>query len=53
MFKNCEFEGRCENEDMNCEYCQYNDYEVLQDFFSWNGESEEPTQEELDNAVRH
>ena len=53
MFKDCEFEGRCSNEDIECEFCQYNAYACSQDLFEWNGEGEEPTQEELDNAVRH
>ena len=53
MFKNCKFEGRCTNEDVNYEYCQYNDDAMLQDFFEWNGEEEEPTEEELDDAMCH
>ena len=53
MFKDCEFEGRCSNEDIECEFCQYNAYACTQDLFEWNGEDEEPTQEELDDAVRH
>lgn len=53
MFKICEFEGRCSNEDVDCEFCQYNDDVILQDFFRWNGEDEEPTQEELDDAICH
>lgn len=53
MFKLCEFEGRCNNEDVNCDSCQYNDNAVLQDYFEWNGEGEEPTQVELDDAICH
>ena len=53
MFKDCEFEGRCENEDIDCEFCQYNAYACTQDLFEWNGEGEEPTQEELNNAVHN
>lgn len=53
MFKLCDFEGRCENEDIDCEYCQYNANAIFQDFFDWNGEGEEPTQVDLDDAVWH
>lgn len=52
MFKICEFEGRCNNEDVDCEFCQYNDITTL-DYFEWNGEGEEPTQQELDDAICH
>lgn len=51
MHKLCEFEGRCNNEDVDCEFCQYNANACTQDFFEWNGEGEEPTQEELDDAI--
>lgn len=37
MYKQCEFEGRCNNEDVDCEYCQYNAYACTQDLFEWNG----------------
>ena len=47
----CEFEDRCNNADVNCEFCQYNLEACTQDFFEWNGEGEEPTQDELDDAI--
>ena len=53
MFKDCAFEGRCSNEDVECEFCQYNAYACSQDLFEWNGEGDEPTQVELDNAICH
>lgn len=52
MFKNCEFEGRCMNENIDCEGCIYN-LDASLDHFEWNGEGEEPTQVELDNAICH
>ena len=53
MYKICEFEGRCVNEDIECDFCQYNEDAILQDFFEWNEEGEEPTQQELDDAICH
>lgn len=47
----CDFSDRCENEGVDCDYCQYNPDACTTDNFVWNGEGEEPTQEELNNAI--
>lgn len=52
MFKNCEFEGRCANENKDCNICIHN-LDASLDYFEWNGEDEEPTQEELNKAMCH
>lgn len=49
---NCVFEDKCLNEGQECDFCQYNADAVLQDFFEWNGEGDEPTQEELDENIQ-
>ena len=49
----CEFEDRCINSGQECDFCHYNSDAVLQDFFEFDVDcgEEEPTQEELDNAI--
>jgi len=51
MLKNCEFEGNCNMENIDCEVCTYNLYVYL-DSFDWNGDSEEPSQIDLDDAIK-
>lgn len=48
----CIFEDRCLNaNDSECDFCQYNEEAHTIDYFEWNGEGEEPTQNELDDAI--
>lgn len=47
----CFFEDRCSNADIECDYCQYNPDACTKDYFDWNGEGEEPTQEELEENI--
>ena len=50
MLKNCEFEGNCNMENIDCEVCTYNLYVYL-DSFDWNEDSEDPSQVDLDDAM--
>lgn len=50
MFKNCEFEGKCTNENVDCNICIYN-LDASLDHFEWNGKDKEPTQKELYDAI--
>ena len=50
----CAFEDRCVNAGTSeCEFCQYNPEACTQDFFEWNGEGEEPTDEEKDLEIQN
>lgn len=42
---NCNFRDRCKIYD--CEFCNHNPEACTQSMFVWNGEGEEPTEEEL------
>lgn len=49
---NCVFENRCYNSGTDkCDVCQYNPDACTRDFFEWNERGEEPTEQELDNAI--
>ena len=48
---NCKFEDICDSGNNGCDFCSHNPEACTQDFFSWNGEGEEPTQDELDNEI--
>ncbi|MCC0642552.1 MULTISPECIES: hypothetical protein [unclassified Clostridioides] len=47
----CKFKQRCENKNSDCDYCCYNPSAYLEDAFEWNGEGEEPTQQEFADAI--
>ena len=46
----CVFWDKCYNRG-DCEFCHYNPEACTQDNFSWNGEGEEPSQEEREMEV--
>lgn len=47
----CKFEEKCYNYQSDCDGCMYNPYSITMDYFDFNREGEEPTQEELDSKV--
>ncbi|EOE7167656.1 hypothetical protein KWL52_006480 [Clostridioides difficile] len=48
----CKFKQMCKNRYTDCDGCCYNPSAYLEDSFEWNGEGKEPTEEELDDAIK-
>ena len=49
----CPFEEICYNEGSECECCQYNPESCTKNFFDWNGQGTQPTEDELDKAIQN
>lgn len=45
----CQFEKKCYNFTLSCYECMYNPNGTTLDYFEFNGEGDEPSQEELDD----
>lgn len=50
----CVFDEKCLNSGTReCDFCQYNPDACTQNLFEWNGAGEEPTEQELDDAIEN
>lgn len=50
----CVFDEKCLNSGTDsCDVCQYNPDACTRDFFEWNEVGEEPTEQELSDAIEN